>query len=209
MLYKHILAIHLALILITLTQSINFYITSGVKKCLQEEVHKNDIVSGEYHIYQQQEVNIPVKVIVTDERDQTLYTKEEATEGKFGFTIDYYGPYTICFHSLPSPFDVQITLRVELNLKHGVDSKDYKDTIEAEQLKPLEAQLRRLEDLSNEIVQDFAYMRKREEEMRDTNESTNTRVLYFSVFSMICLLSLAVWQLFYLRRYFKAKKLID
>ena len=92
---------------------------------------------------------------------------------------------------------------------HGVDSRDYKDIIEVEQLKPLEAQLRRLEDLSNEIVQDFAYMRKREEEMRDTNESTNTRVLYFSVFSMLCLLSLAVWQLFYLRRYFKAKKLID
>ena len=92
---------------------------------------------------------------------------------------------------------------------HGVDSKDYKDTIETEQLKPLEAQLRRLEDLSNEIVQDFAYMRKREEEMRDTNESTNSRVLYFSVFSMVCLLSLAVWQLFYLRRYFKAKKLIE
>ena len=92
---------------------------------------------------------------------------------------------------------------------HGVDSKDYRDTIETEQLKPLEAQLRRLEDLSNEIVQDFAYMRKREEEMRDTNESTNSRVLYFSIFSMVCLLSLAVWQLFYLRRYFKAKKLIE
>ena len=92
---------------------------------------------------------------------------------------------------------------------HGVDSKNYEDTIETEQLKPLEAQLRRLEDLSNEIVQDFAYMRKREEEMRDTNESTNSRVLYFSIFSMVCLLSLAVWQLFYLRRYFKAKKLIE
>lgn len=40
-------------------------------------------------------------------------------------------------------------------------------------------------------------------------ESTNTRVLYFSVFSMCCLIGLATWQVFYLRRFFKAKKLIE
>ena len=89
----------------------------------------------------------------------------------------------------------------------------------------MEMELRRLEDLAESIVNDFAYMRAREEEMRDTNgrgstygvlvivffivESTNTRVLYFSIFSMWCLLFLAVWQLFYLRRYFQSKKLIE
>ncbi|XP_009071038.1 PREDICTED: transmembrane emp24 domain-containing protein 10 [Acanthisitta chloris] len=78
-----------------------------------------------------------------------------------------------------------------------------------EKLKPLEVELRRLEDLSESIVNDFAYMKKREEEMRDTNESTNTRVLYFSIFSMCCLIGLATWQVFYLRRFFKAKKLIE
>lgn len=40
---------------------------------------------------------------------------------------------------------------------------------EAAKLKPLEVDLKRLEDLSDAIVQDFAVMRKREEEMRDTN----------------------------------------
>lgn len=40
---------------------------------------------------------------------------------------------------------------------------------EAAKLKPLELELKKLEDLSDAIVQDFALMRKREEEMRDTN----------------------------------------
>lgn len=40
---------------------------------------------------------------------------------------------------------------------------------EAAKLKPLEVDLKRLEDLSDSIVRDFALMRKREEEMRDTN----------------------------------------
>lgn len=36
-------------------------------------------------------------------------------------------------------------------------------------MKPLEVDLKRLEDLSDAIVQDFAATRKREEEMRSTN----------------------------------------
>lgn len=39
----------------------------------------------------------------------------------------------------------------------------------AEKLKPLEVELKKLEDLAESIVNDFAYMRAREEEMRDTN----------------------------------------
>lgn len=40
---------------------------------------------------------------------------------------------------------------------------------EAAKLKPTEAELRRLEDLSEDIVKDFSIMRKNEEEMRNTN----------------------------------------
>ena len=40
---------------------------------------------------------------------------------------------------------------------------------EAAKLKPVEVELKRLEDLSEAIVQDFARMRKNEEDMRDTN----------------------------------------
>lgn len=80
---------------------------------------------------------------------------------------------------------------------------------EAEKLKPIEVELKRLEDLAEAIVSDFAYMKAREEEMRDTNESTHARVTYLSVFSIGCLFALAIWQTLYLRRYFKSKKLID
>lgn len=44
---------------------------------------------------------------------------------------------------------------------------------EAAKLKPMELELKRLEDLSEAIVQDFTLMRKREEEMRDTNGNLN------------------------------------
>ncbi|XP_009992266.1 PREDICTED: transmembrane emp24 domain-containing protein 10 [Chaetura pelagica] len=147
---------------------------------------------------------------ITDSAGHILYAKEDATKGKFAFTTEDYDMFEACFESkLPVGTGRMPDQLVVLDMKHGVEAKNYEEIAKVEKLKPLEVELRRLEDLSESIVNDFAYMKKREEEMRDTNESTNTRVLYFSIFSMCCLIGLATWQVFYLRRFFKAKKLIE
>jgi hypothetical protein len=90
----------------------------------------------------------------------------------------------------------------------GVEAQDYSAIAKKEHLKPLELELRRIEDTVEMIQKDFEYMREREAVMRDTNESTFTRVSYLSLFSVGCLIALALWQLFYLKRYFTRKKLL-
>lgn len=50
----------------------------------------------------------------------------------------------------------------------------------AEKLKPMEVELKRLEDLADAVVNDFAYMRQREQEMRDTNGEKNTTTHAYS-----------------------------
>ena len=52
--------------------------------------------------------------------------------------------------------------QVFLATKHGVEAKNYENLGDAAKLKPLEVELKRLEDMSESIVQDFAFMRKRE-----------------------------------------------
>ncbi|EFO28301.1 transmembrane protein [Loa loa] len=207
---KHLDAILLLVILlISQTASIRFYVPPNGKKCLKEEIHKNVVVTGSYEFADT--TGHISSVHVTDTRGHTLYQRERFTEtsGKFAFTADEYDIFEICFSTHLPPNVRGGNREVYLEMKRGVEAKNYNAVAKAEQLKPLEVELRRLEDLSDSIVQDFAYMRQREEEMRSTNESTNSRVLYLSIFSMLCLLSLAIWQVLYLRRYFKAKKLID
>ncbi|KAK3522360.1 hypothetical protein QTP86_007637 [Hemibagrus guttatus] len=151
-----------------------------------------------------------MRLRITDSSGHILYSKEDAMKGKFAFTTEDYDMFEVCFESKSQMALGRVPDQlINLNMKHGVEAKNYEEIAKVEKLKPLEVELRRLEDLSESIVNDFAYMKKREEEMRDTNESTNTRVLYFSVFSMCCLIGLATWQVFYLRRFFKAKKLIE
>lgn len=54
-----------------------------------------------------------------------------------------------------------------------------------------------------EIVSEMDYLRSREQKLRDTNESTNTRVKWFAFATMGMLVSLGVWQIVYLRAYFR------
>ena len=54
-----------------------------------------------------------------------------------------------------------------------------------------------------EIVAEMDYLRSREQKLRDTNESTNTRVKWFAFSTMGMLVALGVWQIVYLRAYFR------
>ncbi|XP_023953095.1 transmembrane emp24 domain-containing protein bai [Bicyclus anynana] len=179
----------------------------NTQKCLKEELHANVLVAGEYAVTEVGGQR--VDYIVRDSKGHILATKDHVTKGKFTFVTETYDTFEVCFISKVPSDHRGVPQDVSLDIKVGIEAKNYEGIAEAAKLKPMEMELKRLEDLSEAIVQDFTLMRKREEEMRDTNESTNNRVLFFSVFSMICLLGLATWQVLYLRRYFKAKKLIE
>lgn len=194
-------------LLIVSVDGIMWKLQPNSQKCLKEELQSNVLVTGDYEV--QDAPGQKVDYVVRDSRGHILSQKEEISRGKFSFVTENYDTFEICFISRVPPQQRGLAQEVSLVTKRGVEAKNYEGLGEAAKLKPLEVELKRLEDLSDSIVQDFSQMRRREEEMRDTNESTNSRVLYFSIFSMCCLLGLATWQVLYLRRFFKAKKLIE
>lgn len=201
-------AILLLPVLLPLCTGISFNLAPQGRRCLKDQILRGVLVTGEYQAQEQEGVRTDLQV--TDSSGHILYSKEDAKKGKFAFTTDDYELYQVCFERHEQTGQLHLTDQlIMLDIKHGVEAKNYEELAKAEKLKPLEVELRRLEDLSESIVKDFGYMKQREEEMRDTNESTSLRVLYFSVFSMFCLVGLATWQVFYLRLFFKAKKLIE
>ncbi len=99
---------------------------------------------------------------------------------------------------LPKPFR-----HVELDIDIGADAKDWSEVQVTEKLKPVETELRRMEEMVAEIVAEMDYLRSREQKLRDTNESTNTRVKWFAFGTMGMLVALGAWQVVYLRAYFR------
>ncbi|KAL7740184.1 hypothetical protein ACLKA6_003890 [Drosophila palustris] len=144
-----------------------FHLTPNTQKCLKEDIQANQLVMGEYEVS-----DVPGQVIdyiARDTKGHILSQKEHITKGKFSFMSEVYDTYEICFISKVPPQQRGISQEVSLVTKKGVETKSYEGIGEASKLKPLEVDLKRLEDLSDSIVRDFALMRKREEEMRDTN----------------------------------------
>jgi hypothetical protein len=92
---------------------------------------------------------------------------------------------------------------VELDIDIGADAKDWSAIQAGEKLKPTETELRRIEEVVAEIVSEMDYLRVREHKLRDTNESTNERVKWFAFGTMGMLVGLGVWQVVYLRAYFR------
>ncbi len=93
--------------------------------------------------------------------------------------------------------------QVELDVDIGADAKDWSKIQATEKLKPVEIELRRIEELVGEIVSEMEYLRHREQRLRDTNESTNNRVKWFGFGTIGMLCALGAWQIVYLRAYFR------
>lgn len=92
---------------------------------------------------------------------------------------------------------------MELDIDIGADAKDWAAISANEKLKPVEAELRRVEEAITEVVSEMEYLRQREQMLRDTNESTNNRVKYFGIGTTWLLIGLWAWQIMYLRSYFR------
>lgn len=60
-----------------------------------------------------------------------------------------------------------------------------------------------MEEMVSEVVGEMDYLRTREQKLRDTNESTNNRVKWFGFCTTFILIVLWVWQILYLRAYFR------
>ncbi|KAF5127630.1 Endoplasmic reticulum vesicle protein 25 [Metarhizium anisopliae] len=131
-------------------------------------------------------------------------------ESRVTFQSHADAAFDVCFENLfsgsrrPNP----ASRHIELDIDIGADAKDWSAIQATEKLKPVEAELRRIEELTEEIVQEMDYLRQREQKLRDTNESTNNRVKWFGVTTTWILIGLWAWQIMYLRAYFRSKHLI-
>lgn len=73
---------------------------------------------------------------------------------------------------------------------------------------PLDKEIRRLSQEVWKISDEQEYIVIRERTHRDTAESTNSRVVWWSIFETVVLVSVCLWQVWYLRRFFEVKRVV-
>lgn len=171
-------------------------------------MRKNLLAVGEYEISSLPSSNVDFHI--TDSKGHSALNRENIDgKGKFAVTSDEDDIYDFCFIYASSPQAAnQLPREVYMNVKLGVEAKEY-DEPSSDKMKLLEAELAKLQDLTNSIIEDFANLKKRESEMQDTNASTSNRIFWQTLLSMLIVLGLALWQILYLRKFFKLRRIID
>lgn len=136
--------------------------------------------------------------------------RDVAGEARYAFTAHADSAFDVCFENILTATQpvMSPSRSIELDIDIGADAKDWSAIQAGEKLKPVEAELRRVSEVANEVVNELDYLRSREMKLRDTNESTNERVKWFSIGTMGMLVALGAWQIVYLRAYFRSKHLI-
>ncbi|KAF2169985.1 hypothetical protein M409DRAFT_35997 [Zasmidium cellare ATCC 36951] len=136
--------------------------------------------------------------------------RDVAGEARYAFTSHADSAFDVCFENILTTHTAVISpsRSVELDIDIGADAKDWSAIQAGEKLKPVEVELKRMSEQAKELVEEMDYLRSREMKLRDTNESTNERVKWFAIGTMGMLVALGVWQIVYLRAYFRSKHLI-
>ena len=131
-------------------------------------------------------------------------------ETRTAFTSHADSAFDVCFENIltSSYSSTPLSKAIELDIDIGADAKDWSAIQAGEKLRPVEAELKRLSEVAKEVVMEMDFLRIREMKLRDTNESTNERVKWFAIGTMGMLVALGVWQVVYLRAYFRSKHLI-
>lgn len=145
---------------------------------------------------------------------ETIYSNNGKQKGQYKSQSTYGGDYKLCFYSrqasgLIRSSSVLNAHLVTVKFEYGARSSDYRDLAVQEKLKPIETQMRALEDVVRSIHTEYIYLKDKEAEMRSTNESMSRRMVWISITIMIFFGLFWVLQLRHLKQYFRKKRMID
>ncbi|AWU76705.1 hypothetical protein CAS74_000644 [Pichia kudriavzevii] len=146
--------------------------------------------------------------------DGDEYRRKDDISGnvKVAFSADETSSFDICFTNKVQPGyrsnGRQLSREIELEVESGANARDWNAIQSAEKLKPSEVQLRKVNEMLDEILNELEYLIKREHRLRDTNESTNRRVRNFFVVGLLTLIGIGFYQIHYLRNYFRSKHIL-
>eukprot|EP00762_Andalucia_godoyi_P000258 ANDGO_03150.mRNA.1 Endoplasmic reticulum vesicle protein 25 len=198
-------------LLAVLSSAFEFDLQGGTSLCFMEELTGKSPMIGEISVLPAPYQQIDIEVIGPQ---QNIVFVEKNVEKHALFrhvADDNGGDYKICFHNKLPPgtaYTSTMVRRIEFELRSGVNAVDYDQIATKEHLKPVEVQLRHMEDVVKELYSELHNQVDREQHMRNTNEATYGRVSWLGFLTLITLVGMGIGQSIYLKKYLSKKKII-
>lgn len=178
----------------------SFNVDATTEECFYEDVQVGQTIGIMFQVTQGGFLDIDIQLKAPDNR--IVYNAEKQTEGKYSFVAHVDGEYSFCFSNrmstlTPKVVSFVVTLGDEPSQPKGPRPAD---------LNPLESVVQILSEGVRAMYGDQEYMKMREKVHRNTNESTNSRVIWWSFFEVASLAALSLWEIYYVKRLFEIKR---
>lgn len=117
------------------------------------------------------------------------------------------GLYEMCFELKEGKTPVRVFFHVDYK-PLSADGKDNSRKVGKDDMSNLDLQLQSVDTRLKEISLEIEHARIQENLLKAAVESTAESVWWFSILSIVILLSASIWQIIYLRSFFVSKKLL-
>jgi len=170
-------------------------LTAGSKECFFEDLHSEDKMTVTYQVAGGGHLDIDF--YLKNPRGQNMYELLHADTGTYSFTANIDGRYTYCFSNEFS----QVTGKTVSFNVHGIMYVE-----DDAHTAPIEKEIRALSSALEAVKDEQEYIVVRERLHRDTAESTNDRVKWWSITQTGLLVLVCGTQVYYLKRTFEVKR---
>ncbi|KAL8436311.1 hypothetical protein ACSSS7_001862 [Eimeria intestinalis] len=182
------------------------------RRCIGEQLSKHVLVIGEFKVVHPSP-GVPsgaaagpllMHVQATDPVNKTpVFQQSSRDRIKTGFTSTKPGVHMFCVKNISKQ---QIT--VEVQLLWGPAARDYSQLAKAEHLDDVMVQLLQLQDKLKLYHNNILFMREKEEQMRQENEATASRLILYCGINIFFLITSSVVSGFFFKRFFRSRKII-
>ncbi|KAJ4472216.1 supernatant protein factor C-terminal domain-containing protein [Lentinula aciculospora] len=172
-------------------------VPAGKKECFFEDLHKQDKMTVTYQVGGGGHLDIDFWL--ADPEGRLLGKQVKQSTGTLSITAEKNGRFEYCFSNQMSAIADKI---VSFNV-HGIIYVGEDDVVA-----PIEREIRLLAHGLAAVKDEQEYIVVREKTHRNTAESTNDRVKWWSVLQTVVLFAVVGWQVYYLKSFFEVKRVI-
>lgn len=173
------------------------------KQCFFENLKRNDELSISFQVGSRDPLNAEQHTIdfyITNPSNAVEKSLSTLDHGDITIKANSDGKYQYCFSNEKSG---RVDLDVSFNV-HGVIYIDVNDP----KSDTLDYAISKLSQLASDVKAEQNYLVIRERTHRNTAESTNSRVKWWSVFQIIFVALNSVFQIYYLKRFFEVRSVV-
>ncbi|CAI5756982.1 unnamed protein product [Candida verbasci] len=204
-------------VLFQFTSALHFYVKTGETKCFYEELPEDTLLVGKIDAYELNEQsheyyknhNLKVQITIEETFDNNHLVADQKSQpdGDFTFTSFDSGEHKFCLTPIYTDNTKNKQHRIFFDLIQG-SSHDY---IDSKSTKSVDELILKVNDLYNQLDKihyEQEHMREREAAFRDQSESTNSRVVKWSIVQLFVLVGTCVYQLRHLKSFFVKQKIV-